>query len=777
MSKADDDFIALARDRFDQGQTAGEAQSQRENNDLSFYAGNQWEPTQITARAGLNSINGLPPVPARPTLTINKVREPVRTVLNSEEQADFTLQIVAADDFGELVPENEENTKEIELREGLLRMLQRTPEAQDARLWAASRAAISGTGWYRVMTRFLPGKTWDKEIYTERIFDQSSITADPAHEQPDGSDCDWLFDGVLMPIDRYEAEHGKRGNRVSEAAGDSGEWTKLCSQYPNWFKQDGKTRSVLVMNYWYTERETQSLCLLADGSSVYRSELPKDFPKAQIVDEREETKKIIKWCKIDGAQVLDETDWEGPDMPYVKVLGEELHPFDDERRAEGMVRPMRDAGVGFNAMVSKLVEVVGLAPIPSLMVQEGTVAGFETWYQLAATRTLPYLPYRAVNAMNQPANPPTTVPRDPPIQPIAMALQVLDEAIKSTTAVPDTQLGHQDPTVKSGKMADTLIAQSQLSTSHFLKNLQRSMRYEGQIENNLLYPIYGTRPGRLARIVDGSGDSKSVRIGAGQSQAPMQMAQQPGAVLGLQQPPKTYTLSKDANYNVVVKVTKNPGTLRQEEAATMGSMIEASPPLIAVLGDLFFANQDGPGHKEAAERMKVMLDPKVQQMLAQKEQGGPRIPPQVMQQMAQQKQQLDDAHLLLQKAAQELQGKQAELDNKIQLQQMSDDTKKEIAAADRETKITVAELGAKVDRIALFLEERARIGLQEHEARQALSDHAHEAVMAGQAQQHAMASGAADAGTAADQQMAQQQHEAEMSAQQQEYEAPGSGDA
>ncbi len=64
---------------------------------------------------------------------------------------------------------------------------------------------------------------------------------------------------------------------------------------------------------------------------------------------------------------------------------------------------------------------------------------------------------------------------------------------------------------------------------------------------------------------------------------------------------------------------------------------------------------------------------------------------------------------------------------------MQEDAESQRAAADRETKITVAELGAKIDRMALFLEERARIGTQQHDMAMASADAAHEKQMAARA--------------------------------------------
>src|SRR5947207_9774937 len=98
------------------------------------------------------------------------------------------------------------------------------------------------------------------------------------------------------------------------------------------------------------------------------------------------------------------------------------------------------------------------------------------------------------------------------------------DAIRSTTGVPDPNLGIQSPSVKSGKMADALIAQSQHGTSNYLDNLQRSIRYEGQIINNLLFAIYG-KPGRLARIMNGQGEGQTVQISVPPSVSPADESQ------------------------------------------------------------------------------------------------------------------------------------------------------------------------------------------------------------------------------------------------------------
>ena len=376
-SEATKEFLKIARDRFHQGQEARHNQIKRELDDLAFYAGgeHQWKPEVLRARRAQEATSGMPPVPARPVITINKAREPVHQVLNQERQSDIGIELVAADDFGELVGPIDDT--EIKLREGLVRRIQRDSEAADARTWAFMRAVICGTGYYVVRTRYAAGKTWNKELFVSRLFNQASVTLDPAHEQPDGCDAEWGFIGADMPWAQYKADHPRAadGRTNSIAKADDAEFRALGEAYPGWFTTEGETRSARVVEYFYTEREERTLVLLANGESAWKDELPEDTDEGAIQDERDVIQKTIKWAKIDATQILEETDWEGPDLPIVKVLGEELQPFDKERRAEGMVRPMRDPGESFNVMVSKWLESIGYAPIPPFQLAEGQQSG------------------------------------------------------------------------------------------------------------------------------------------------------------------------------------------------------------------------------------------------------------------------------------------------------------------------------------------------------------------------------------------------------------------
>jgi hypothetical protein len=720
MASRDDEFLQLARDRFRQATDADQGQRERELEDLSAYAGNIWTRDELDARSAQQGTAGMPPIPARPSLNIPLLQEPIKQVINDERAAELGVEIVPVDDF----PDGEgPDDREIELREGLVRRIQRESEAADARIWAAARAVQAGRGYWGVMTQYLPGKTWDQDIRIIRFYNQASVSLDPAHEQPDGADCEWAFVGNDVPWADYKARWPRAEgakNHVATASAD--EFRAFGDDAPGWFTTTpNETRVCRVVDYWYTTRTTKELVLTRDGV-FWADELPNGL---DAEDRREVIEKAVHWAQLDGVQVLDRTDWSGPDVPIIKVLGEELQPYDQERRAQGMVRPAKDSIKGFAAMVSKLVETIGLTPIPPFMGTVEQIEGFEKEYQLAASRSFPVLHYNAhIMPNGQVLPPPTRTPVEMPVQAIAGAIQLFRETIQSTTAIHDPSLGRVDPSLKSGRAIRLLQRQSQHGASGLLDNFRRSLRREGHIVNNLLYNVYGKRPGRIARIVTAEGTAQRVAIN-GPSQQPMGRS--------MTTVPKEYALTDAGSFNVVVKIGRAQDTRREEEASMMSELISGNPALLSIVGDIFFENSDGPGHLQVAERMRAMLDPKIQQLLASKEQGA-NIPPQIQGMISQMQARIQQAEQVMQAQAQELQTRQADGQIKLQIAQMQAQQAIELRRMQDATAIAVAKIGAltkgiisdneaQVEQIALAAENARTAAQQAHEERMAGHEH------------------------------------------------------
>lgn len=749
-ASADDEFLRIARARFQLIQSAESKQREREREDIRFYDGEQWDSDIIAARQGKIGNGNLPDVPSRPTITINKAREPVRQVLNQERQTDLGVTIVPADDFAGLAQPVDED--EITLREGLVRRIQRVTDAKAARTWAFERAVIAGRGYYGVMVRFVPGKTWDREVYVERFYDQSDVSLGP-HDQPDGSDADHGFVGSYLPWDEYTQKWPKakdKDNPLIGQVGSDADFMALGAEYPGWFTFQGtaknKTKMCRVVRYWYTERTSRNLALLPDGTAAWKDEVPEGITP---IDTRPIVDHVVKCAIIDGSQVLEQTDWEGKYIPIIKVLGEELQPYDGERRSEGMVRPSIEPGRAFNVLVSKLVETIGHTPLQPLILDPESIEGWEDWYKLAATRAFPYLPQRSRGDDGREFREAHRPDVDPNLQPMAMAIGMFDQFIQSTTGVHDPSNGKSDPAIRSGKMQQALVAQDAHGTSNFIDNLARSVNYEGLIENDLLYPIYG-KPGRIAKILNPAGEPESVMLhqpftmAGGKPQAvtmahPTDATKQIPAPMGTPgMPPeaKTYVLTKDAGFNVAIKVGKNVDLRRDQLADFLGQLISARPEFMGEYGDMFFKALDVPDHEELAERAKVMLVPPVQQAIAAKKQGLD-VPPAVQAHLSQMQKQLQELEQIVAKQQHDLDTDKVKYDSQERIEKMKLDLAAAKTQADNETKLAVAELGAKVDRLSLFLEERARLGVQAHDAAISAADAAHTADLSAQESQQA----------------------------------------
>jgi len=702
-------FMQLARDRFQQASEADAKQRQRELDDLRFYAGDQWPEELLVARQGMSAIGDNPAVPARPCLVVNQALQPVAQVLNQERSMDMGAELVPADDFAGLIGPIDDT--EIELREGLLRRIQRAPETAEARTWAFERAAIAGRGYWGIGVRYVPGKTFDQEVFVEKYWNQACITLDPFHESSTGSDAEWGFIGRDVPWEQYKAEFPKAANGEDNAVltsyAEDEDFRALGEMYPGWFTTDSKQRTCRVVTYYYTKRATRTLGVMADGRTGWMGKPPEDvtpeelaeyLPEdAEVVQERDVIDKQIKWAKLDGHQILDEGDWAGTDIPIIKVVGRELQPYDNDRRTEGLVRPMRDSGQGFNAALSKGVEVINLAPIPPWQIAAGQDEGFENEYLLSTTRTISALHYNThdANGVPYPGKPERTN-AGVDIAPIWASIQLFGECIKNTTLTPSATLGDVDPSLKSGRAIREVLDQAKKGTSNFLDNQARSIRREAQILNGLFYPIYGIREGRMARIMTGEGESQTVMLGQPFSQDAKGRPQPApeGAIPG-QNGVKQYKLT-DTTFNVVVKIAKAYDTRRQEAAQLFSDLVAANPNEMAITGDLLFESLDSPGAKQAAERHKLMLAPPILQHLQQQKSG--QTPPDPAQQA--QIAQMQQAMQAMQQQLQEAQSgtAKAQMDAQVKLQ---------IADADRAQKAQEAEMKAKLELILEQLKQQA----------------------------------------------------------------------
>ena len=122
---------------------------------------------------------------------------------------------------------------------------------------------------------------------------------------------------------------------------------------------------------------------------------------------------------------------------------------------------------------------------------------------------------------------------------------------------------------------------------------------------DLIPKIYDTQ--RIARIIGVDGETRMARLDPTQPEPVREVRDQAGVVIG-----KIYNPGV-GKYDVVVTTGPSYLTKRQEAMDAMSQILQGSPQLWAVAGDLFVKNMDWPGAEELAERLRKTIDPKLLQ--------------------------------------------------------------------------------------------------------------------------------------------------------------------
>lgn len=743
-------LLAQALQRFRLTADAEHDQRSREVEDLRFVDWDEQWPTDVQAARAGQAANGsgMPSVPARPCLTINKLRQPVQQVVNQARSSRLMLQFSPKG--------NGASKATAELFEDLARAIQVDSRAHLARNWAFERAAKCGRGVYRIVTqpveRAARDGEWtpedfDLEIAYKRILNQASVYLDPFATEPDWSDGEWAFITEDVPVERY-----KRQFPDSDMAGmDDDELSAVGDDAPGWINtaEDGG-KTIRIAEYFYIQHARKRVVALADGTIVPGDQVPDG---AVIQSTREVDERQVKWCKLNAVEILDAQDWDGAYIPIIPVIGDESN-INGERRWQGIVRPARDAQKSYNYMRSSQIEGIGLAPKAPFVGYNETIEPYRQWWDQANVRNLPFLPvFAARDSAGAVLPPPKRESVEPAIKAITMAAHEANDDIHATTGIPPVALGQLDPHERSGKAIQALQAQAEVGSSAYLDNLANmSMQYEGKILKDLIPRVYD-RPGRIVAAIgadeqrtlvmlntlfsrDAEGNPVPTRGPDGQP------LQQPSNKPGFE-----YYDLKGGAYAVAVKVGKSYTTRLEQQGDMLGDIAKAAPQLLPAFADVWIEDMDLPGGQKIADRVRKVTgmgddegQPDPQQLQQQLQQAG-----QMMQLLTKE---LDAKTKLLETEAHKLQAD-------LQKASMDNATKLEIAKINAQAGLAEAEIKAQI----------ADMGHQ-IQVLEAMLGNAHAAAEQGREHAHARQMAEHEAEQALTQQAAQMGHEQSMAEQQ-----------
>ena len=589
-SKDNASVLATARSRLDLAMSALSESREDEIDDLKFYAGspdNHWQwPADVLATRG--AVQGQT-INARPTLTINKLPQHVRQVTNDQRQNRPSAKVIPVDDDADV--------EIADIFNGMIRHIEYISDADVAYDTACENQVSYGEGYMRLLTEYCDDDTFEQDIKIGRVRNSFSVYMDPTIQDPTGADAKWCFVTEDLTKDEYARLYPDAApitTLQSLGVGDQ--------SISNWLNED----TIRIADYYYIDYDRATLNQYPGNQTAFNG-TPEDkmlrgmFGKP--VKSRESDRPRVKYCKINGYEILAENDWAGKWIPVIRIVGNEFE-VDGRLYVSGLVRNAKDAQRMYNYWVSQEAEMLALAPKAPFIGYGGQFEGYEDKWKTANTQNWPYLEVNPDVTDGQGAVLPLPQRAQPPMASsgLLQAKAGAAEDIKSTTGQYNASLG-MGSNERSGKAILARQREGDVGTYHYGDNLARGVRHIARQLIDLIPKIYDTQ--RVARIIGEDGETKMVKINPDQPQPVNKIVDQQGVVIE-----KIYNPGV-GKYDVVATTGPGYATKRQEALEAMAQLLQGNPQLWQVAGDLFVKNMDWPGAQEMSKRFAKTIDPKL----------------------------------------------------------------------------------------------------------------------------------------------------------------------
>lgn len=553
--------------------------------EFAFLPDTQWDEWMAKTRAG------------RPMYTVNKLRQAMKQITNDQRQNRPQAKVRAVEDS---------DSDLAEIRQGLIRNIDQTSEADRARDTAFQFAVGGGYGVWRVNYGYEDDGGFDMVIRKEEISNPYTVVFDPAAKAKDRRDARFAFVDSAWARSSFRA---KWPDAEMVSVDDCSETNK------DWFQEE----EVTVSEYWYKTSETYTLVLMSNGASYDEAEIADvkdEMAQAGITVQRSRraTREKVWQCIVSGAEILEgPNEWAGRFIPLVPVWGEILN-LGGKETFFGAVRFGKDAQRMYNYERSTFIEVLSDQPYSPFMAPAESIAGYESQWRGLKTQRPPVLLYKADASLPNGGKP----SREPTAQfPVALAqaAAISSDDIKAATGIYDASLG-QRSNETSGRAIMARQREGDVANFDYIDNLSYAMKFDFEITNDLITKIYDTE--RQIRIIGEDGAEKVIRVNQ------TVIDQQSGREVMLND------LSQ-GRYDIAVTIGPSYTTQRMEAADAMMQLSNDPSPLGMIAKYGFLKSLDMPGLEEMRKAARKVL---VQSGLLEPEEG--EEPPQQQQPSAEQ---------------------------------------------------------------------------------------------------------------------------------------------
>lgn len=600
----------------------------------------QWPADALKAREG------------RPCLTFDQTNQYIAQIVNDARQNKPSIYCLPSDAKG--------SVKVSQVLEGLVRNIEYTSRAGIAYDQAIEHAARIGLGWLRVIPKVVDEENNVQEPRILRVADPLSVVLDCDSTEPDGSDATDAFVESVWSLKAFQKQWPKAATTSWES--DSAVWfssetVRVCEHFE---LMETESNRLMIRN--------------TDGSMLTLTEneyweiAKKIGYKPEVAGSFKAKKRAVKWYKMTGAEVLEETDFPSEYIPVIPVLGYELY-IEGERQLCGMVRRMRDSQQAYNYERSSQIERVALEPKAPFVGPIEAFEGFEGQWASANTSNQAYLPYNSSDGSGNPIAPPQR--QGPPQMSQAFAqggMQALND-LQASIGMYKSNLGAPSNAV-SGRAKLQDRKEGDTANFHYADNLSRSIEQLGRVVVDMTIRLTDTK--RAARILNLDGTNDTVTIDPNQEQ-PHQ--EQNGEV--------SINLTS-GKYGVRVKSGPAYSTLREEAAENLTQIVGSNPQMMTILGPMWAKMQDWPEADKISRMLMAMAPPQVQ-AAAEEKPGDDQIPPALKAQMDQMQKQIQQLSQALEAAHVEVQKFEADKDvehDKLAVQVYEAETKRLVGMRD-----------------------------------------------------------------------------------------------
>lgn len=534
-----------------------------------------------------NNIKKNRDIDARPTLTVNQIRQHNLKIINDAKQNKPGIAFRPTGDGA--------TYEAAQALQALVRNIEYHSNAQVAYDAATKFQVEAGIGYLRVATDYAGEGSFDQEIFIRRVNDPLGIFMDPDAKEADKSDALYALVFEEMEKEEYKEAYPQYADVIGQSAlGNDDAWVtedkiRIC-EYFRKVPEEGK----LVA---FKRKDT--------GEQVVRklSDLPESMRK-DIVDDPQTRKRTIydtkiEWYLLAGSRVVATANWPGKYIPIVPVIGEET-VINGKLDRKGHTRMMKDPQRMYNYWTSSVTEHVALQGKTPWIAPAQAIEEYEDLWNNANKVNYSVLMYNAIddagNAIPAPqrAQPPVAAPA------YMTGLQLAREEMQWASGQFEAQMGAPG-NERSGKAIQERQRQGDNATYHYIDNLAIAIRQVGKIVLDLIPKIYDTK--RVIQAMAEDGTSYEIEVDP-QAKKAWEGEQLRNATVA-----KRVLNPTIGKYDVQADVGPAYATKREEAFNAFTLILTQAPQLASVIGDILLRAGDFPYAQEASERLKRMVPP------------------------------------------------------------------------------------------------------------------------------------------------------------------------